>query len=63
MQQLVGSRIDFVDDRPYFYGLGQGMEKPHPDMPGLVSATANEYYARAFFKRWQRDLAAVEGTL
>ena len=61
MQQLVGSRIDFVDDRPYFYGLGQGMEKPHPEMPGLVSATANEYYARAFFKRWQRELAAVEG--
>lgn len=58
-QQLIGSRIDFVDDRPYYYGLGLGMEKPHPDMPGLVSGTANEYYARAFFSRWRRDLEAL----
>lgn len=60
IQQFQGSNIDFADDRPYFYGLGIGEEKPHPDMPGLVSVTANEFYARAFFKRWQQELQAVE---
>ncbi len=61
MQQYLGSNIDFADDRPYFYGLGEGEEAPHPDMPGLVSNTANEAFARHFFKRWRADLEAVEG--
>jgi nitrite reductase/ring-hydroxylating ferredoxin subunit len=61
MQQYVGSNIDFADDRPYFYGLGEGEEGPHPDLPGLVSNTANEAYARHFFKRWRAALEAVEG--
>lgn len=60
MQQFVGSNIDFADDRPYYYGLGLGEEKPHPDLPGLVSGTANEYYGRAFFTRWRQALEAVE---
>lgn len=59
-QQYLGSRIDFADDRPYYYGLGQGEEKPHPEMPGLVSVTANEFYARSFFSRWRDALIAVE---
>ena len=33
-----------------------------PDLPGLVSVTANEFYARHFFARWRDDLQAVEGT-
>ena len=41
-QQVLGSNIEFAEDRPYFYGLGLGEEKPHPEMPGLVSVTANE---------------------
>lgn len=62
-QQFLGSRIDFADDRPYYYGLGLGEEKPHPDLPGLVSVTANEFYARHFFTRWRNDLLAVEDSL
>lgn len=60
MQQYIGANIDFADDRPFFYGLGLGEEKPHPDMPGLVSNTANEYFARAFYQRWRDALMAVE---
>jgi hypothetical protein len=60
MQQYIGSNIDFADDRPYFYGLGLDEEAPHPDMPGLVGVTANEFYARNFFRRWRDDLQAVE---
>ena len=63
IQQFNGSNIDFADDRPYFYGLGMGEEKPHADMPGMVSVTANEFYAREFFQRWQQELQAVEGEL
>jgi phenylpropionate dioxygenase-like ring-hydroxylating dioxygenase large terminal subunit len=63
MQQFQGSNIDFADDRPYFYGLGLGEEKTHPQLPGLVSVTANEFYARHFFARWRDELQAVEGRL
>ena len=62
VQQFKGSNIDFADDRPCFYGLGLGEEAPHPDLPGLVSVTANEFYARHFFARWRDDLQAVEGS-
>jgi phenylpropionate dioxygenase-like ring-hydroxylating dioxygenase large terminal subunit len=62
-QQFIGSNIDFADDRPYFYGLGLGEEKPHADLPGLVSVTANEFYARHFFARWRDELRAVESEL
>lgn len=61
MQQFKGSNIDFADDRPYYYGLGLGEEGPHPDLPGQVGSTANEFYARSFFQRWRDDLQAVEG--
>ena len=63
IQQFKGSNIDFADDHPYFYGLGLGEEKPHPDLPGLVSVTANEFYARHFFTRWRDDLQSVEEQL
>jgi phenylpropionate dioxygenase-like ring-hydroxylating dioxygenase large terminal subunit len=62
-QQYLGSNIDFADDHPYFYGLGLGEEKAHPQLPGLVSVTANEFYARHFFSRWRDELQAVEGKL
>lgn len=61
MQQFNGANIDFADDRPFFYGLGLGEEKAHPQLPGLVSVTANEHYARSFFQRWRDALQAVEG--
>ena len=60
-QQYRGSNIDFADDRPYFYGLGLGEEGPRPDMPGQVSVTANEFYARSFFLRWRDDLKQAGG--
>ena len=60
MQQYLGANIDFADDRPFYYGLGLGEEKSHPELPGLVSSTANEYYARAFFLRWRDAIAAAE---
>ena len=59
VQQFKGSNIDFADDRPYYYGLGLGEEGPHPELPGLVSVTANEFYARQFFSRWRDDLRAA----
>ena len=63
VQQFIGSNIDFADDRPYYYGLGLGEEKPHAELPGLVSVTANEFYARHFFSRWRDELHAVEEML
>jgi len=60
VQQFRGSNIDFADDRPYFYGLGLNEEKPHAQLPGLVSVTANEFYARHFFARWRDELIALE---
>lgn len=60
VQQFQGSKIDYADDRPYFYGLGLDEEKAHPDLPGQVSVTANEFYAREFYKRWRKALEAVE---
>lgn len=59
VQQFRGADIDFADDRPFYYGLGSGEEGPHPELPGLVSVTANEFYARQFFLRWRDDLQAV----
>jgi phenylpropionate dioxygenase-like ring-hydroxylating dioxygenase large terminal subunit len=59
-QQYRGSAIDFADDRPFFYGMGLGEEKAHPDLPGQVGSTANEFYAREFFKRWRDDLQGAE---
>ncbi len=60
MQQYRGANVDFADDRPFFYGLGLGEEALHPELPGLVSVTANEFYARHFFRRWRDEIAAVE---
>ena len=60
MQQYRGANIDFADDRPFYYGLGLGEEAAHPQLPGLVSVTANEFYARHFFRRWRDELKAVE---
>jgi len=61
VQQFQGSKIDYAEDRPYFYGLGLGEEQERSDMPGLVSVTANEFYARHFFSRWRSALEAAQG--
>lgn len=55
-QQYKGSALDYADDRPYFYGMGLGEETEHPELPGKVSHTANEHYARAFYQRWRDTL-------
>jgi hypothetical protein len=55
-QQWIGSNADYLDDRPYFYGLGVGEEGPLPDLPGIAGKAFNEYYARAFYQRWRAEL-------
>lgn len=57
-QQYVGSAMDYMDDKPYFYGLGEGEEKAHPLLPGMAGTSFNEHYAREFYLRWQRDIGA-----
>ncbi len=56
MQQFVGSRIEVLRDHPYYYGLGSGEERRHPDLPGDVGSCYNEHYARGFYQRWRADL-------
>ncbi|MBS0474089.1 MAG: Rieske 2Fe-2S domain-containing protein [Proteobacteria bacterium] len=56
-QQYAGSAIDYMDDHPYYYGLGAGEEEVHPLLPGVAGSCYNEHYARQFYLRWQRDIA------
>lgn len=56
MQQLKGSHISYMEDRPLYYGLGRGEEGSHPELPGLVGSAYNEHYAREFYKRWRADI-------
>lgn len=58
-QQYVGSRIDYMDDRPYYYGLGKDEEQEHPLLPGMAGSCYNEHYARQFYLRWHRDLVGA----
>jgi len=55
-EQYKGSAIDFMNDTPYYYGLGAGEEKPHPEIPGLTGSCFNELYAREFDKRRRADI-------
>ena len=55
-EQHKGSAIDFMDNERYYYGLGAGEEKKHPEIPGLTGSCFNELYAREFYKRWRRDI-------
>lgn len=60
-EQYRGSNIDFMDDTPYYYGLGAGDETDHPELPGRVGSCYNEHYARQFYIRWRQDMLAGEG--
>lgn len=63
-EQYKGSAIDFMDDVPYYYGLGAGEETAHAEIPGLTGSCFNELYAREFYRRWRNDIArglAAEG--
>lgn len=55
-QQFIGTNIDFVDDQSLYYGLGEGQETDHGELPGKVGSVYNEHYARAFYQRWRREL-------
>jgi len=59
-QQLLGSRITYLNDQPYYYGLGMGEETIHPELPGIVGRCYNEHYARQFFARWREDMLGQE---
>lgn len=52
MQQYVGSRIPYADQRPYYYGMGYGEESTHPELPGATGSCYNEHYAREYYLRW-----------
>ncbi|MBA6411821.1 Rieske 2Fe-2S domain-containing protein [Parahaliea sp. F7430] len=54
--QFAGSNIDYMEDRPYYYGLGQGEETEHPELPGKVGSCYNEHYARQFYLKWREML-------
>lgn len=60
-QQFEGSDIKFLNDRPYYYGLGLGEETVHPELPGIVGCCYNEHYARSFYARWREDMSCGEG--
>lgn len=60
MQQFKGANIDYMQDRPFYYGLGLGEESEREDLPGKVGVTANEHYARGFYARWRDALAAEQ---
>lgn len=59
-QQFEGSNIQYLNDRPYYYGLGIGEEYQHPEIPGVVGDCYNEHYARSFYQRWRDDMFAEE---
>jgi hypothetical protein len=59
-QQLLGSRITYLNDQPYYYGLGMGEETTDPELPGIVGRCYNEHYARQFFARWREDMLGQE---
>lgn len=59
-QQFEGSNITYLNDQPYYYGLGMGEEKPHPEIPGIAGRCYNEHYARGFYQRWRADMFGEE---
>jgi len=59
-QQFEGSNIAYMNDKPYYYGLGIGEEFDHPELPGVVGHCYNEHYARGFYQRWRKDMFGEE---
>lgn len=59
-QQYQGSHIDYADDMKFFYGLGLGEAKAHPEIPGEVGSCFDEHYARAFYLKWRETLEQAE---
>ncbi len=60
-RQAEGSAISFLDDTPYYYGLGIGEEFTHEQLPGTIGRCFNEHYARSFYQRWKDDMTRGEG--
>lgn len=55
-EQFQGSNIKYLNDRPYYYGLGLAEESSHLELPGTVGRCYNEHYARSFYARWREDM-------
>jgi phenylpropionate dioxygenase-like ring-hydroxylating dioxygenase large terminal subunit len=55
-QQYTGSNIDYMEDTPLYYGLGQGEEQPHDELPGVAGSCFNEHYARQYYTRWRKEI-------
>jgi nitrite reductase/ring-hydroxylating ferredoxin subunit len=59
-QQFEGSNITYLNDQPYYYGLGMNEETTDPEIPGIVGRGYNEHYARSFYQRWREDMFGEE---
>jgi nitrite reductase/ring-hydroxylating ferredoxin subunit len=59
-QQFEGSNITYLNDQPYYYGLGMNEETTDPEIPGIVGPGYNEHYARSFYQRWREDMFGEE---
>ncbi len=55
-QQFDGASISYLDDVPFYYGLGLGEEYKSPEIPGMIGDCYNEHYARSFYQRWREDM-------
>ena len=55
-QQYIGNSIDYAEDRHLYFGLGEGEEGNHPELPGKVGNVVNEFYVREFYKRWRQEI-------
>lgn len=55
-QQFEGSNIQYMNEEPFYYGLGLNEEMPHAELPGMVGKCFNEHYARSFYARWRDDM-------
>ena len=60
-QQFEGADIKYLNDQPFYYGLGLDEETTDPEIPGVVGRCYNEHYARSFYRRWRDDMFG-EGT-
>lgn len=55
-QHYVGNCSDYLDDQKLFFGMGEGDEYDHPELPGMAGNIVNEFYIREFYKRWRQEI-------
>lgn len=55
-----GARIHAARDHPFHFGLAQGQEFEHPELPGHCGPVHSEHTQRAMYRHW-RDLMMKPG--